>query len=157
MPGHREDCSGSLTCELAVWEKRGRVPGPAGDVVPRKAVTCHEASLPLCPPQGANLQRDTTGAFSHTQSHQNIGAGELRTCEPVPAALTHVPDSASQIRSCPSFQPPPEATMFLCHGHHPTAWTHKHTDCKHTHTPWSADFSLHCSQQRLVNQPRLCD
>lgn len=49
MPGHSEDCSGCLTCELVGQDKRGGVPGPASDVVPGKAVTRYEASLPLSP------------------------------------------------------------------------------------------------------------
>lgn len=40
---------GCLTCELVGGDKRGGVPGPASDVVPGKAVTRYEASLPLSP------------------------------------------------------------------------------------------------------------
>lgn len=72
-------------------------------------------------------------AVSHNHEHNDITRGELHTCELVPAAVTHVPDSVSQILSCPSFQPPPVAITFLCHGHQPIAWTHKHTEYTRTH------------------------
>lgn len=37
------------TCELVGWVEQGKVPGPAGDVVLRKAVTCDQISLPFRP------------------------------------------------------------------------------------------------------------
>lgn len=51
----------TLTCQLGGEAERGKVPGPAGDVVPGQTVACDHTSLLFSPLKRTDLQSDSLG------------------------------------------------------------------------------------------------
>lgn len=53
----------TLTCQVGGEAERGKVPGPAGDMVPRQTVACDQTSLLFSPLKRTDLQSDSLGVI----------------------------------------------------------------------------------------------
>lgn len=84
----------SLTCKLVDGAQGGKLPGPAGDLVMRKAMTCDQISSLFSPSKGTYLQLESFGVVCSIFIH-NFKKSLRSTLMNLKYMYTHIRDKLS--------------------------------------------------------------